>query len=336
MMTRHFLDLLHLSREEARGLLRRAAEMKAEYLRGHRPALLAGRTLGLLFEKPSLRTRVSFEAAIAHLGGNAIFLNGKEVGLGVREPLADFARVLSQYVDLIAVRSFDQGTIDELARFASVPVINALSDAAHPCQAMGDMLTIREELGRLEGVRLAFIGDGNNVARSLAVSSALVGVDFQLACPSGYEFPDDFRTRYDERFPDTPLKIGHDPASAASNADVIYTDVWTSMGQEAEAEARRQAFRPYQVDEALMALAADDAIFLHCLPAIRGEEMTATRWSTGRGAASSPRPATASTSRTLLLHLLGVDFPAATNGVRRRAPARGTPADRSPRKAIQV
>lgn len=310
-MTRHFLDLLPLSRDEARGLIRQAAEMKAEYLRGHRPALLAGRTIGLLFEKPSLRTRVSFEAAIAHLGGNAIFLNGKEVGLGVREPLSDFARVLSQYVDLVAVRSFGQDTIDELAKFATVPIINALSDVSHPCQAMSDMLTILEEFGRLDGIRLAFIGDGNNVARSLAVASALVGVDFQLASPPGYEFPDDFRARYAQRFPDTPLRIGHDPESAVANADVIYTDVWTSMGQEEETETRRQVFHSYQVNDTLMSRAADEAVFLHCLPAVRGEETTADVVDGPKSRVVPQAGNRLHFQKALLLHLLGVEFPPA-------------------------
>ena len=275
-MPRHFVDLFDLSAAELRELLDRAVALKGEEQKGHRSPLLDGRTLGLLFEKPSLRTRVSFEAAIAHLGGNAIFLQGRDVGLGVRETVADFARVISQYVDALVVRTFAHATVEELARSATVPVINALSDAAHPCQAMADLLTIREALGRLDETKLVFVGDGNNVARSLAVASALAGVRFVLACPPGYAFPDDFRARFAAAFPGTPLRVEHDPARAVVGADVIYTDVWASMGQEAEAEVRRAAFEPFRVDDALLGRARPDVIFLHCLPAHRGEEVTAS------------------------------------------------------------
>lgn len=268
-MVRHFVDLFQLSSAEARELLDRAEARK-----GDRTALLAGSTLGLLFEKPSLRTRVSFEAAISHLGGNAIFLNARDVGLGVRESVADFARVISQYVDALAVRTFAHSTVAELARHATIPVINALCDSAHPCQAMADMMTIRQTLGRLEGVKLVFVGDGNNVARSLAVASALLGLEFILACPEGYSFTEGFREHFAETFPHVPLRVDHDPFHAAKDADVIYTDVWASMGQEDEAEARRRVFEPYQVNEALLSSAHSEAIFLHCLPAHRGEEVS--------------------------------------------------------------
>ena len=274
-MVRHFVDLFDTSPAEARSLLDLAIELKRDDRRGRRDPVLAGRSLGMVFEKPSLRTRVSFEAAIAQLGGNAIVLRGEDVGLGVRESIADFARVISVYVDAFAVRTYAHATVEELARHATIPVINALSDAAHPCQAMADLLTIREELGRLEGARLAFVGDGNNVARSLAVASALLGLDFVLACPEGYAFPDDFRARFAAAFPDIRLAIEHDPARAVAGADAVYTDVWASMGQESEADRRRSDFRPFQVDSTLIARARPDAIFLHCLPAHRGEEVTA-------------------------------------------------------------
>ncbi|MBX6313217.1 MAG: ornithine carbamoyltransferase [Isosphaeraceae bacterium] len=273
-MVRHLVDLFDLSAAEARALLDQAAELKREAKAGRRSPHLAGRTLGLLFEKPSLRTRVSFEAAIAQLGGTAIFLPGKDVGLGVRETVADFARVLSQYVDALAARTFAHATVEELAQHATIPIINALSDAAHPCQAMGDLLTIREAMGRTEGVKLVFVGDGNNVARSLAVASAYLGVSFVLSCPPGYDFPEDFRARYAAAFSGATPEVDHDPKRAVVGADVIYTDVWASMGQEDEADARREAFRPYQVDDALLDRARPDAIFLHCLPAHRGEEVT--------------------------------------------------------------
>jgi ornithine carbamoyltransferase len=274
-MVRHFVDLFDLSPIEARELLDRAAELKEGDRRGQRPALLAGRTLGLIFEKPSLRTRVSFEAAIAQLGGNAIFLHGKDVGLGSRESTADFARITSLYIDALAVRTYSHETVAELAKHAAIPIINALSDSAHPCQALADLLTIKESLGHLEGVRLVFVGDGNNVARSLALASALLGVEFVLACPEGYAFPEAFQQRYAEAFPDHPLCVEYDPARAIAGAHAVYTDVWASMGQESEADERRRIFERYRVDSSLLNLADPEAIFLHCLPAHRGEEVTA-------------------------------------------------------------
>jgi ornithine carbamoyltransferase len=273
-MPRHFLDLLDISAAEARRLLDQSIEGKRAEQGGWRPAVLSGRTLGLLFEKPSLRTRVSFEAAIARLGGNAIFLNGKDVGLGVRESVVDFARVLSQYVDVLAARTFSHATVEELARSATIPVINALSDESHPCQAMADFMTIEELRGGLDGKKLTFVGDGNNVARSLAAASALLGVDFVLAAPPGYEFPADFLARFEARFPGVSLIVERDPQKAVKGADVVYTDVWASMGQEHEAEARRGIFARFQVNQDLLAHAKPDAIFLHCLPAHRGEEVT--------------------------------------------------------------
>ena len=275
MKPRHFLDLLELSADEAFDLLDRAGRLKADHARGIRSPILAGRVLGLMFEKPSLRTRVSFEAAIAQLGGNALFLKNKDVGLGVRESVSDFARVISQYVDALAVRTFAHSTVEELARYATIPVINALSDAEHPCQAMADVMTIREAKGRLSGIKLAFVGDGNNVAMSLAEAAALVGIGFVLACPRGYEFPRSFADRFSVRFPGSAPVVEHDPSRAVAGADVVYTDVWASMGQEDEAAARAEVFSPFRVDEPMMALARPDAIFLHCLPAHRGEEVTA-------------------------------------------------------------
>jgi len=274
-VARHFIDLFDITAAEAAALLDRASELKRED-RQHasRPQLLAGRTLGLVFDKPSLRTRVSFEGAITQLGGNALFLNGKDVGLGVRESVADFARVISQYVDALAVRTFSQTTIEELARHATIPIINALSDSSHPCQAMADLLTVREALGALEGVKIVFVGDGNNVARSLVQASTLFGVDFVLACPPGYEYPADFTARFAQAHPSATLAIEHDPRAAVRGADVVYTDVWASMGQEAEHESRKAIFDPYRVDAALLALARPGSIFLHCLPARRGEEVT--------------------------------------------------------------
>jgi ornithine carbamoyltransferase len=273
-MPRHFVDLWELSPDDACRLIAHSLELKRDDQQGMRPARLSGRTLGLLFEKPSLRTRVSFEAAISRLGGDAIFLRGEDVGLGIRESVADFARVLSQYVDAFAVRTFAHSTVEELARHATVPVINALSHAAHPCQAMADLMTINELRGPLEGRKLLFIGDGNNVAMSLAVASALLGVHFVLAAPQEYEFPVDFQTRFAARFPKVPLIIERDAQKAVSGADVVYTDVWTSMGLEHEAEERRAVFAPFQVNDELLARASRDVVFMHCLPAHRGEEVT--------------------------------------------------------------
>ena len=272
---RHFLDLFDISPAEAIALLDLADRLKREDREGRRPQILQGRILGLIFEKPSLRTRVSFEAAMARLGGNVVFLQGKDVGLGIRESVEDFARVISQYVDAIAIRTFAHATVEELAAFATIPIINALSDAAHPCQAMADLLTIREAKGRLTGLKLAFVGDGNNVAMSLAVASALVGLDFVLACPPGFEYPASFRERFSGAFPSVPLRIENDPWAAVTGADAIYTDVWASMGQEDEATHRAEVFRPYQVGLDLLNAAGSAAIFLHCLPAHRGEEVTA-------------------------------------------------------------
>ena len=275
VVTRHFVDLWDVSAAEAGELLDLAATLKKDnHDHARRPQLLAGRMLGLMFDKPSLRTRVSFEAAITQLGGNALFLPGKDVGIGTRESAADFARVISQYVDALAVRTFSQTTIEELARHATIPIINALSDSSHPCQALADMLTLREEFGRLDGLKLAFVGDGNNVARSLAQASALLGVEFVLACPPDFDYPPEFARQFAAAYPGVPLAVTHDPADAVRGADAVYTDVWASMGQEAEAESRRAIFAPYRVDAELMARAKPAAIFLHCLPAHRGDEVT--------------------------------------------------------------
>ncbi len=273
-MLRHFTSLFDLEPDDARLLLDEAIALKQRARHDRAWVPLVGRTLGLLFEKPSLRTRVSFEAAIAQLGGSAIFLPAKEVGLGERETIADFARILSQYVDALAARTFAHATVEELARHATVPVINALSDADHPCQAMADLLTVRETLGRIKEVRIVFVGDGNNVARALAVASALLGARFQLVCPENYSYPEDFRLQFERKFPNEPLAVCHDPIAGAAGAHVVYTDVWASMGQEDEVEERRRVFAPFQVNDALMDRALAGAIFLHCLPAHRGEEVT--------------------------------------------------------------
>lgn len=268
------MDLRETTVDEARALLQRALALKTDRRALGNTPPLQGRTLGLVFEKPSLRTRVSFEAAFTRLGGSSIFLRGKDVGMGVRESVADFARVVSQYIDALAVRTFAHAKLEELARHASIPIVNALSDDAHPCQAMADMLTLLELKGGLEGLKLAFVGDGNNVAMSLARASALLGVEFVLACPPGYEYPKEFKADFARQFPGAEPRIEHDPRAAVDGADAVYTDVWASMGQESEADQRREIFAPFQVDDELMAVARDDAVFLHCLPAHRGEEVS--------------------------------------------------------------
>jgi ornithine carbamoyltransferase len=273
---RHFLDLLDVSADELNHLLADAAVMKGAHKRGERQPFLAGRVLGLVFEKQSLRTRVSFEAAMAQLGGSSIFLSANDGQLGKRESVPDFARTLSQYVDAAALRTYSHRTIEEFAAHASVPVINALSDAGHPCQVLGDLLTMQELFGsKLQGRTLVFVGDGNNVARSMAVGCAMLGVRFVLAAPDGYRFDDGFVQTLQKRHPHSEVVQNGVPGHAVGSADVIYTDVWTSMGQEAEHEERLQKFAPFQVNSQLLALAPAHTRLMHCLPARRGEEVTA-------------------------------------------------------------
>ena len=238
--------------------------------------LLPWRSVALLFEKPSLRTRVSFDLAVAQLGGHCLYLSPQEVGLGQREPVPDVARVLSRYVDCIVARVFSHDTLVQLAQSASVSVINALSDLEHPCQALADFLTIRERKGRLKGVRLAYVGDGNNVARSLALLAAMLGVDFSMASPSGYRLDAaaESSARRLAAASGSSVTLTCDPLQAVKEADVVYTDTWTSMGQEKEAAIRRVAFADFQVNAGLMSHARPDAIFMHCLPAHHGEEVT--------------------------------------------------------------
>ncbi|MCS7269736.1 MAG: ornithine carbamoyltransferase, partial [Gemmataceae bacterium] len=230
--------------------------------------------IGLVFEKPSLRTRVSFESGIAQLGGISLYLPGNEVGLGWRESLADFARTIGHYVDALVLRVYHHQTLTALAAHASVPLINALSDKAHPCQALADLLTIRELFGNEQGRTVAFVGDGNNVARSLAVGCGKLGIRFILSSPPGYGFDEHFKNLYRAKVSAELPEEVPDPYQAVRTADVIYTDVWTSMGQEAERDIRLQRFAPYQVNNALLAAAPAHCRFLHCLPAHRGEEVT--------------------------------------------------------------
>jgi ornithine carbamoyltransferase len=237
------------------------------------PDVLAGQSVAALFQKPSARTRVSVEVAVATLGGHPIYLREEEVGVDRRESAEDVARTLASMCTLIAARVFEHSLLERMVEAVDVPVVNLLSDAAHPCQALADLLTLRERLGSLEGRRLAYVGDGNNVAASLAFAAALSGVEFVVASPAGYELDLDIVER--ARNLGGAIELAADPYEAARDADAIYTDVWTSMGQEEEAELRRRAFTGWTVDAALMKAARDDATFLHCLPAHRGEEVTA-------------------------------------------------------------
>jgi len=265
------LSVSDLGSEDISSLISDAVDMKA---RGWL-SLLSGKTLALMFEKPSLRTRVSFEVAMRQLGGEAIYLSPAEVGLGERESVSDVARVLSRYVDAIAARTYSHQTLEVLASYASVPVINALSDWEHPCQALADLFTIYEKKGELNGLTLAFVGDGNNVAHSLLLAASFTGMNFRIASPPGYRVQERILHLAQGYALDSGAEIfgTEEPRLAVSGADVVYTDVWTSMGQEAEADRRRQAFASYQVNSELLALAKEDAILMHPLPAHRGEEV---------------------------------------------------------------
>jgi ornithine carbamoyltransferase len=268
MPKRDFLSIPDFSKPELLALFDLAARMK----RGdYRDRPLAGRTLAMLFAKSSTRTRVSFEVGAYQLGGHALFLSSRDIQLGRGEPVRDTARVLSRYVDGIMIRTFDQAEVEELARFGSVPVINGLTDLQHPCQILADLLTVREALGGWDGKAMAWIGDGNNMAHSWLDAAGVLGFEVRLACPKGYQPDPAILERNRAR---TRVLLTEDPAEAAAGAHVVNTDVWASMGQEAEQAVREKAFKGYIVDAALMRRAAPGAIFLHCLPAHRGEEVS--------------------------------------------------------------
>jgi ornithine carbamoyltransferase len=265
------LSVSDLNSEEIRSLIADAIDLKAQgWL-----SSLSHKVLAIMFEKPSLRTRVSFEVAMRQLGGQTVYLSPAEVGLGQRESVPDVARVLSRYVDVIATRTFSHRTLEVLAAYSGVPVINALSDEEHPCQALADLLTIHEKKRELRGLTLAYIGDGNNVANSLMLAASLVGINFRIASPPGYGVNEDLFNQSQDyaAIHGTELVCTEDAGLAVSGADIIYTDVWTSMGQEAEAEERRHVFAGYQVNSRLLSLARSDAIFMHPLPAHHGEEV---------------------------------------------------------------
>jgi ornithine carbamoyltransferase len=270
---RHLLTLADLSSAEIERIFSITEDLKTKFDKGLREPLLPGRVMALVFEKPSLRTRVSFEAAMGHLGGSTIFL-GDDAGFRRRESVADFARVLSEYVDVIVIRSYLHETVVQLASYCTCSVINGLTDFTHPCQALADLYTLREVFGSLEGRTLAWVGDANNVARSVAIGCARLGMKLAMATPEQYQFAPDDLAWLRKRAPNLDLTVTVDPAEAVRDATAVYTDVWVSMGQEKEREARLSAFAPYQVNAALMAKAPSECVFLHCLPAHRGEEVT--------------------------------------------------------------
>lgn len=273
---RHFLQLEDWSSDEIRALLDDAVALKKELREGGNRPLLKGKTLGMIFQKPSLRTRVSFEMGMVQLGGHAIYLGPSEIGLGKRESIADVARVLSGYVDGIMARVFDHEHVFELAKWASVPIINGLSDERHPCQAMADMLTIYEHFGHFEGLKLAYIGDGNNVASSLLMACAHLGINFVTATPPAYRVPEKVvkaAAPLMQRSEITFEQVER-PEDAAHDADILYTDTWISMGQEDEAEERIAVFKGYQINSDLLKHAKPSAVVMHDLPAYRGKEIT--------------------------------------------------------------
>jgi ornithine carbamoyltransferase len=271
---RNLITLCDLTSKEIETVFAITKDLKAKYEEGLREPLLPGRVMALLFEKQSLRTRVSFETAMVNLGGGSLFL-GRDVGWGERESIADFGQVLSQYCDVIVCRTNSHDKLVELAEHCTCSVVNGLTDLAHPCQALADLYTMSEIHGSLEGLKLAFVGDANNVARSLALACGKLGVRFSLASPAEYRFDDEFISLLEIQFPGVPFEQTADAASAVAGAAAVYTDVWTSMGQETERHKRETAFQDFRVDAKLMAHAHPDACFLHCLPARRGEEVDA-------------------------------------------------------------
>ena len=270
------LSLADFGQDEIYQILAKATELKRLHRLGKSVRSLEGKSVALIFEKPSTRTRVSFEAGISQLGANPIVLHGRDLQLGRGEAIDDTGQVLSKYVDAIVVRTFKQSDLESLAKAASVPVINGLTDDFHPCQALADLLTILEKKDRLAGLKLAYIGDGNNVCHSLILGASHVGLNISVATPFGYE-PKEFVVEKAEgmlRNFDHKITVANNPKKAVLKADVVYTDVWTSMGQEAEIEERKKIFAPYQVNSELLSLAKPDALIMHCLPAHRGEEIT--------------------------------------------------------------
>ncbi len=271
---KHLLSLFDITPEQTAEIIELSAQLKSEWKQHTLKQNLSGRVLLQIYEKPSLRTRVSFESAMIHLGGSGLFMTEKEAGLHGRESLEDIARVTSRFADVIVLRTFSQKTIDDFAAVSSCPVINGLSDDSHPCQALTDLLTLQEATGGLKGKTMVYLGDGNNVAKSLAICCADLGVNFVLSAPEGYQIESSFYDRIRKRIPKASLTTEPDPIKAVRQADALYADVWASMGQEAETEKRKKIFAPYQINAKLLAAAPKDVKFMHCLPAKRGLEVT--------------------------------------------------------------
>ena len=271
---KHLRTLFDLSVDDVMDILETAERLKESHATGTEATPLKNRVATLVFEKPSLRTRLSFEAAMTHLGGSASFFTGKDAGLNGRESLPDIARVISGYSDVVVLRTFSQELVDDFCKWSSCPVINGLSDAYHPCQALTDLFTIREVFGALTDEKLVFVGDGNNVSASLALLTSMVGLPMTLACPPGYELSNEFMVQLAEKCPDSLFTQTNDPVAAVKDANIIYTDVWASMGQEEEEERRKKAFAGFQVSAELLAQAPADCRFMHDLPAKRGLEVT--------------------------------------------------------------
>ena len=269
---KHLLKMLDLSKEEILDILNLADQLKYENKNGIEHHILKGKTLGMIFQKSSTRTRVSFETGMYQLGGQALFLSNRDLQIGRGEPVQDTARVLSRYLDGIMIRTFEQKEVEDLAEYGSIPIINGLTDFCHPCQVLADLMTIREFKGRFEGLKMCYIGDGNNMANSLIVGGLKVGMEVSIACPKDYQPAAEvleFAKGYGDKFSMTDV-----PLEAAKDADVLFTDVWTSMGEEAETEKRKSAFKGYQINDDIMAVAKADAMVQHCLPAHREEEIT--------------------------------------------------------------
>lgn len=275
LVGRDFLTLADYTTEEIAYLLDLAIKLKEQRKSGNVEQPLKGKTLGMIFEKSSTRTRVSFEAGIYQLGGTGLFLSSKDIQIGRGEPISDTAQVLSGYLDGIMIRTFSQAVVEELAEFSSIPVINGLTDLYHPCQVLADMQTIQEVKGKLDGIKVAYIGDGNNMAHSLMIGAAKMGMDISIAAPEGYQPEESITNKAKSIAAKSEIVVTESPLEAIKDADVIYTDVWASMGQESEQQQREKAFAGFQVNEELVAHAKSDAIFMHCLPAHRGEEVTA-------------------------------------------------------------
>ncbi|MBN1942178.1 MAG: ornithine carbamoyltransferase [Phycisphaerae bacterium] len=273
-MKKDFITLADFTGGQLQALIDQTISEKPAYLKKQGPAPHARKTLAMIFEKPSLRTRVSFETAMTQLGGTATYLDQIAIGLGTREPAKDVARVLGRMCDAIMARTFRHDIVEELAQYSDVPVVNGLTDYSHPCQAMADLVTIREHHGELKGKTIVFVGDGNNVARSLSVGCAKLDMKFILSCPPGYELDETFFDALLDEHPQSDCSVIHEPGRAVASADVVYTDTWISMGQEDQRQDRIRTFQAYQVNEALMALAPKHAIVLHCLPAYRGCEIS--------------------------------------------------------------